>query len=295
MIAKILDGKDIAAKVRKEVSDAVLELKKNNANPGLATVIVGEDPASKVYIRNKNKSANELGIESFQYNLKDNIPEEELLNLISKLNNNLEVDGILVQLPLPKHINTESVIDAIRPDKDVDGFNVLNAGNLYLNKNSVIPCTPLGCIIMLHTLNISLKGLHAVIIGRSTIVGKPLSQLLLKENCTVTVVHSHTKDVKNFVKEADIVIAAVGIANYVQGDWIKKGSIIIDVGINRITKDGKTILVGDVDFEEAAKKASVISPVPGGVGPMTIACLLMNTVIQCAKHNNINLNNYFNF
>ena len=295
MIAKILDGKKIAAKVRKEVSDAVLELKKNNANPGLATVIVGEDPASKVYIRNKNKSANELGIESFQYNLKDNISEEELLNLISKLNNNLEVDGILVQLPLPNHINTESVVDAIRPDKDVDGFNVLNAGNLYLNKNGVIPCTPLGCIIMLHTLNISLKGLHAVIIGRSTIVGKPLSQLLLKENCTVTVVHSHTKDVKNFVKEADIVIAAVGIANYVQGDWIKKGSIIIDVGINRITKDGKTILVGDVDFEEAAKKASVISPVPGGVGPMTIACLLMNTVIQCGKHNNINLNNYFNF
>jgi len=295
MMAKILDGKEIAAKVRKEVSDAVLVLKKNNAKPGLATIIVGDDPASKVYVRNKNKSANELGIESFQYNLENNISEEELLNLIRKLNNNVEVDGILVQLPLPKHINTESVIDAIRPDKDVDGFNVFNAGNLYLNKKGIIPCTPLGCIIMLHTLNLSLKGLHAVIIGRSAIVGKPISQLLLKENCTVTVVHSHTKNIKNFIKQADIVIAAVGIANYVKGDWVKQGSIIIDVGINRITIDGKTKLVGDVDFEEVIKKASVISPVPGGVGPMTITCLLMNTVIQCAKHNNINLNNYFNF
>ena len=294
-MAKILDGKEIAAKVRKEVSDAVLVLKKNNAKPGLATIIVGDDPASKVYVRNKNKSANELGIESFQYNLENNISEEELLNLIRKLNNNVEVDGILVQLPLPKHINTESVIDAIRPDKDVDGFNVFNAGNLYLNKKGIIPCTPLGCIIMLHTLNLSLKGLHAVIIGRSAIVGKPISQLLLKENCTVTVVHSHTKNIKNFIKQADIVIAAVGIANYVKGDWVKQGSIIIDVGINRITIDGKTKLVGDVDFEEVIKKASVISPVPGGVGPMTITCLLMNTVIQCAKHNNINLNNYFNF
>ena len=239
----------------------------------------------------------ELGIKSFQYDLEENITEKELIKLINELNDNHEVDGILVQLPLPKHINTDIILDTIKPNKDVDGFHTINAGNLYLNRKAVIPCTPLGCLIMLRSLKVSLHGLRAVIIGRSNIVGKPMSQLLLKENCTVTVVHSYTKNIKEIVKESDIVVAALGIANYVKESWIKPGSIVIDVGINRIKENGKNKLVGDVEFDKIKNIASAITPVPGGVGPMTIACLLMNTVLQCSGNNNIELdnNNFKNF
>lgn len=293
MKAKIIDGKEIAAKVRKKVASAVVYLSKNNIYPGLATILVGDDPASKVYVDNKSKLAEEIGIKSFQYNLKSEVSESDLIKLINILNDNVEVDGILIQLPLPKHINTDLILDSISPNKDVDGFHTVNAGNLYLNKKSIIPCTPLGCLLMLYNLNISLNGLRAVIIGRSNIVGKPMSQLLLRENCTVTIVHSQTRNIEKIVKEADIVVAAVGIANYVKGSWIKAGAVVLDVGINRIKRNGKNKLLGDVDFDKIINKASAISPVPGGVGPMTIACLLMNTVIQCSNNKNIDLKNIF--
>ena len=294
MNTKIIDGKEIAAEVRKSVADAVKYLNKKNICPGLATILVGDDPASKVYVYNKSKLAKEIGIKSFQYNFDSTIEEADLIKLINKLNNNVEVDGILIQLPLPKHINTDLILDTISPCKDVDGFHTVNAGSLYLNKKSIIPCTPLGCLIMLYSLKRPLNGLRAVIIGRSNIVGKPMSQLLLRENCTVTIVHSQTRNIAEVVKEADIVVAAVGIANYVKESWIKPGAIVLDVGINRIMKNGKTKLSGDVDFNKIVNKASAISPVPGGVGPMTIACLLMNTVIQCGINKNIDLNNSFN-
>ena len=297
MNAQILNGKEIAAELRIRVAKAVTYLNKQGAYPGLATILVGRDPASSVYVANKSRLAKELGIKSFQYDLEENITEKELIKLIDELNDNHEVDGILVQLPLPKHINTDIILDTIKPNKDVDGFHTINAGNLYLNRKAVIPCTPLGCLIMLRSLKVSLHGLRAVIIGRSNIVGKPMSQLLLKENCTVTVVHSYTKNIKEIVKESDIVVAALGIANYVKESWIKPGSIVIDVGINRIKENGKNKLVGDVEFDKIKNIASAITPVPGGVGPMTIACLLMNTVLQCSSNNNIELdnNNFKNF
>ena len=297
MNAQILNGKEIAAELRTCVAKAVTYLNKQSVYPGLATILVGRDPASSVYVANKSRLAKELGIKSFQYNLEENITEKELIKLIHELNDNHEVDGILVQLPLPKHINTDIILDTIKPNKDVDGFHTINAGNLYLNRKAVIPCTPLGCLIMLRSLKVSLHGLRAVIIGRSNIVGKPMSQLLLKENCTVTVVHSYTKNIKEIVKESDIVVAALGIANYVKESWIKPGSIVIDVGINRIKENGKNKLVGDVEFDKIKNIASAITPVPGGVGPMTIACLLMNTVLQCSSNNNIELdnNNFKNF
>ena len=291
MNAQILNGKEIAAELRTCVAKAVTYLNKQSVYPGLATILVGRDPASSVYVANKSRLAKELGIKSFQYNLEENITEKELIKLIHELNDNHEVDGILVQLPLPKHINTDIILDTIKPNKDVDGFHTINAGNLYLNRKAVIPCTPLGCLIMLRSLKVSLHGLRAVIIGRSNIVGKPMSQLLLKENCTVTVVHSYTKNIKEIVKESDIVVAALGIANYVKESWIKPGSIVIDVGINRIKENGKNKLVGDVEFDKIKNIASAITPVPGGVGPMTIACLLMNTVLQCSSNNNIELDN----
>ena len=289
MSAKIIDGKVLATKVRNEVSKAVLELTKKNITPGLATVIVGNDVASSVYVKNKGKSAKEVGIKSFQYSLSEFVTENELLKLINDLNLNKDIDGILVQLPLPKQINSEIILNAVEPSKDVDGFNILNAGNIYLNRVGVIPCTPLGCLIMLRSITKSLKGMHAVIIGRSNIVGKPMAQLLLNEDCTVTTVHSKSNNIQKIVKEADIIVAAVGIPNLVKESWVKKGAIVIDVGINRVNYEDKVKLVGDVDFKEVESLASYITPVPGGVGPMTIACLLMNTVFQCARKNNLAL------
>ena len=262
---------------------------KKNITPGLATVIVGNDAASSVYVKNKGKFAKEVGIKSFQYSLSEFVTENELLKLINDLNLNKDIDGILVQLPLPKQINSEIILNAVEPSKDVDGFNILNAGNIYLNRVGVIPCTPLGCLIMLRSITKSLKGMHAVIIGRSNIVGKPMAQLLLNEDCTVTTVHSKSNNIQKIVKEADIIVAAVGIPNLVKESWVKKDAIVIDVGINRIHYEDKVKLVGDVDFKEVESLASFITPVPGGVGPMTIACLLMNTVFQCSRKNNLAL------
>ena len=289
MTAVIIDGKVLAAKIRNEVNKAVLELNKKGYTPGLATIIVGRDIASTLYVKNKSKFAKEVGIKSFQYSLSESVSENELIKLINELNDNSTIDGILVQLPLPKQINSELILDTINPNKDVDGFNLINAANIYLNRKGVIPCTPLGCLIMLRNIKKELKGMKAVIIGRSNIVGKPMAQLLLNEDCTVTIVHSQSHNIQEIVKEADIIIAAVGIANMVKGSWVKKGAIVIDVGINRIQTENNTKLVGDVDYSEVQQVASYISPVPGGVGPMTIACLLMNTVFQCTKKNNLSL------
>ena len=291
MAAKIIDGKLIASKVKEQVSIAVSDLNQKSIFPGLATIIVGNDAASSIYVKNKRKSAKEVGIESFQYEFPENIQEKELLELINELNLNSDVDGILVQLPLPKNINSDLIIDSIDVNKDVDGFNVINAGKTFIGRDSVIPCTPLGCLLMLKSIKIELKGKNAVIIGRSNIVGKPMAQLLLNEDCTVTIVHSKTFNIQALVKEADIVVAAVGSANLVKGSWIKKGAVLIDVGINRLKVEDKNILVGDINFNEVKDIASYITPVPGGVGPMTIACLLMNTVFQCAKRNNVSIPN----
>ena len=291
MVAKIIDGKLIASKVKEQVSIAVTDLNQKSIFPGLATIIVGNDAASSIYVKNKRKSAKEVGIKSFQYEFPENIQEKELLELINELNLNSAVDGILVQLPLPKHINSDLIIDSINVNKDVDGFNVINAGKTFIGRDSVIPCTPLGCLLMLKSIKIELKGKNAVIIGRSNIVGKPMAQLLLNEDCTVTIVHSKTFNIQALVKEADIVVAAVGSANLVKGSWIKKGAVVIDVGINRLKVEDKNILVGDINFNEVKDIASYITPVPGGVGPMTIACLLMNTVFQCAKRNNVSIPN----
>ena len=291
MAAKIIDGKLIASEVKEQVSVAVSDLNQKSIFPGLATIIVGNDAASSIYVKNKRKSAKEVGIESFQYELSENIQEKELLELINELNLNSDVDGILVQLPLPKNINSDLIIDSIDVNKDVDGFNVINAGKTFIGRDSVIPCTPLGCLLMLKSIKIELKGKNAVIIGRSNIVGKPMAQLLLNEDCTVTIVHSKTFNIQALVKEADIVVAAVGSANLVKGSWIKKGAVLIDVGINRLKVEDKNILVGDINFNEVKDIASYITPVPGGVGPMTIACLLMNTVFQCAKRNNVSIPN----
>ena len=291
MAAKIIDGKLIASKVKEQVSIAVTDLNQKSIFPGLATIIVGNDAASSIYVKNKRKSAKEVGIESFQYELPENIQEKDLLELINELNLNSDVDGILVQLPLPKHINSDIIIDSIDVNKDVDGFNVINAGKTFIGRDSVIPCTPLGCLLMLKSIKIELKGKSAVIIGRSNIVGKPMAQLLLNEDCAVTIVHSKTFNIQALVKEADIVVAAVGSANLVKGSWIKKGAVVIDVGINRLKVEDKNILAGDINFNEVKDIASYITPVPGGVGPMTIACLLMNTVFQCAKRNNVSIPN----
>jgi len=291
MAAKIIDGKLLASKVKEQVSIAVSDLNQKSIFPGLATIIVGNDAASSIYVKNKRKSAKEVGIESFQYELPENIQEKDLLKLINELNLNSDVDGILVQLPLPKHINSDLIIDAIDVNKDVDGFNVINAGKTFIGRDSVIPCTPLGCLLMLKSIKIELKGKNAVIIGRSNIVGKPMAQLLLNEDCAVTIVHSKTFNIQALVKEADIVVAAVGSANLVKGSWIKKGAVVIDVGINRLKVEDKNILAGDINFNEVKDIASYITPVPGGVGPMTIACLLMNTVFQCAKRNNVSIPN----
>ncbi len=284
-ITKIIDGKDFSSKLRADIALRVAKLTaEKNITPGLAVVLVGNDPASEVYVRNKNKQTIEAGMKSFEFNLPAETSEEELLKRIFELNNNPEVHGILVQLPLPGHINEEAVINAINPAKDVDGFTILNVGKLAIGGDAFIPCTPLGCLMLLRDAVGDLSGKHAVVIGRSNIVGKPMAALLLRESCTVTIAHSKTRDLPSILKTADIVVAAVGRADMVKGEWLKKGAVVIDVGINRITQsDGKTKLVGDVDFASCEGIASSITPVPGGVGPMTIACLLENTLRAALK------------
>ena len=275
----IIDGKKVAADLRADLKKKVAELKSNyNAVPGLTVVLVGEDSPSKIYVKNKEKFAKEVGMNSEVIRYPENVEEKVVLNKIKELNNNDKVSGILVQLPLPKHIDKRKVVETILPSKDVDGFHPMNVGNLSSGYDSNIPCTPLGCYLLLKTVEKNLNGKHAVVIGRSNLNGKPMTQLLLKENCTVTITHSKTRDLKAECSRADIVIAAVGRPKLVKGDWIKKGAIVIDVGINK-TDSG---LVGDVDFDEVSKVAKAITPVPGGVGPMTIACLLNNTV-ECFR------------
>ena len=275
----IIDGKKTAAELREKLKKKIAELKSTyNMAPGLTVILVGEDPASKIYVKNKEKFAKEVGINSEVIRYPGDIKEKELLNKINELNKNDKVSGILVQLPLPKHIDKRKVIETIDYAKDVDGFHPINVGNLSAGYDSSIPCTPLGCSLLLKKVEKNLSGKHAVVIGRSNLNGKPMTQLLLKENCTVTITHSKTKNLKAECLRADIIIAAVGIPKLVKGDWVKKGAIVIDVGINK-TDSG---LVGDVDFDEVSKVAKAITPVPGGVGPMTIACLLSNTV-ECFK------------
>ena len=271
----IIDGKKTAAELREELKKKVAKLKSTyNAVPGLTVILVGEDPASKIYVKNKEKFAKEVGMNSEVIRYPADLEEKKLLNKINELNKNNKISGILVQLPLPKHIDKRKVIETIDHTKDVDGFHPVNVGNLSSGYDSSIPCTPLGCSLLLKKAEKNLSGKHAVVIGRSNLNGKPMTQLLLKENCTVTVTHSKTKDLKAECLRADIIIAAVGIPKLVKGNWVKKGAIVIDVGINKIDSG----LVGDVDFEEVSKVAKAITPVPGGVGPMTIACLLSNTV-----------------
>ena len=271
----IIDGKKVAAELREKLKKKIDDLKsKHNAVPGLTVILVGEDAPSKIYVKNKEKSAIEVGINSEVIRYPANLEEKVLLDKIKELNGNNKVSGILVQLPLPKHIDKRKVLETIAPGKDVDGFHPVNVGNLSSGYDSSIPCTPFGCSLLIKKVEKNLSGKHAVVIGRSNLNGKPMTQLLLKENCTVTITHSKTKDLKAECLRADIIIAAVGIPKLVKGDWVKKGAIVIDVGINK-TNSG---LVGDVDFDEVSKVAKAITPVPGGVGPMTIACLLNNTV-----------------
>ena len=271
----IIDGKKVAAELREKLKKKVAELKSTyNAAPGLTVILVGEDAPSKIYVKNKEKFAKEVGMNSEVIRYPADLQEKELLNKIKELNKNDKVSGILVQLPLPKHIDKRKVIETIDHTKDVDGFHPVNVGNLSSGYDSSIPCTPLGCSLLLKKAEKNLSGKHAVVIGRSNLNGKPMTQLLLKENCTVTITHSKTKDLKAECLRADIIIAAVGIPKLVKGNWVKKGAIVIDVGINK-TESG---IVGDVDFDEVSKVAKAITPVPGGVGPMTIACLLSNTV-----------------
>ena len=288
MAANIIDGKAFAATVREKVAGHVTRLKEEHGiTPGLAVVLVGEDPASQVYVRSKGKQTVEVGMNSFEHKLDAETSEADLLALIDQLNNDPTVHGILVQLPLPKHLDEDLVINSIAPEKDVDGFHISNVGLLGTGQKSMVPCTPLGCLMMLRDYHGSLSGMDAVVIGRSNIVGKPMAQLLLGDSCTVTIAHSRTKDLPDVVRRADIVVAAVGRPEMVPGDWIKEGATVIDVGINRIERDGKNKLVGDVDFASCAERAGAITPVPGGVGPMTIACLLANTVTACCRANNL--------
>jgi len=284
MSAEIIDGKAVAASVREKVAHAVAGLvQEHGVQPALAVVLVGEDPASQVYVRNKGVATEKAGMRSIEHKLPETASEDEVVALVRKLNEDDAVDGILVQLPLPKHIASDRVINEIHPDKDVDGLTEANAGRLILGKTGLVPCTPQGSVILAKTVRDNLSGLNAVVIGRSILVGKPLAMLLLAENCTVTMAHSRTKDLAAVCREADILCAAVGIPRLVKADWVKKGAVVIDVGINRIEKDGKMRLVGDVDYEAAKEVAGAITPVPGGVGPMTIACLLRNTVIAAAR------------
>jgi methylenetetrahydrofolate dehydrogenase (NADP+)/methenyltetrahydrofolate cyclohydrolase len=286
MTADIIDGKAFAAGLRGRIAAAVPDfVARAGRKPGLAVVLVGEDPASQVYVRSKGKMTVEVGMASFEHKLDAGMPEEQLLALVRELNADRQIDGILVQLPLPKHMDEAAVIAAIDPDKDVDGFHVVNAGRLAVGAEGFVPCTPLGCLMLLKDRLGSLAGLNAVVIGRSNIVGKPMAQLLLRESCTVTIAHSRTQNLAAVVKTADIVVAAVGRPEMIKGDWIKPGATVIDVGINRVpgTEPGKTRLVGDVAYDEAAEVAGAITPVPGGVGPMTIAVLLRNTLVAAYR------------
>jgi len=292
MTAQLIDGKAFAARVRGQVAEHVARLKQDHGIvPGLAVVLVGEDPASQVYVRSKGKQTVEVGMTSFEHKLDASVSEEELIAVIDQLNADPAVHGILVQLPLPKHLNEDLVIGRIDPAKDVDGFHISNVGLLGTGQKSMVPCTPLGCLMMLRDHFGSLSGCEAVVIGRSNIVGKPMAQLLLGDSCTVTIAHSRTRDLPEVVRRADIVVAAMGRPEMVPGDWIKPGAVVIDVGINRIAAPekgaGKMKLVGDVDFSSCAEVAGAITPVPGGVGPMTIACLLANTLTATCRANDL--------
>jgi methylenetetrahydrofolate dehydrogenase (NADP+)/methenyltetrahydrofolate cyclohydrolase len=291
MAATLIDGTAFAATVRGKVAQHVARLAKaHGITPGLAVVLVGEDPASQVYVRSKGKLTVEVGMNSFEHRLPAETSEAELLALIDRLNGDPAVNGILVQLPLPGHLNEDLVINSIDPAKDVDGFHISNVGLLATGQKAMVPCTPLGCLMLLRAQLGNLSGLDAVVIGRSNIVGKPMAQLLLRDSCTVTVAHSRTRDIADVVRRADIVVAAVGRARMVPGDWIKPGAVVIDVGINRLPpaeEGGKGKLVGDVDFDSVRAVAGAITPVPGGVGPMTIACLLANTLTATCRANGL--------
>ena len=288
-MAKRIDGKAFAQGLRERVGAAVSSLQRDHGlTPGLAVVLVGEDPASQVYVRNKGKQTLEAGMKSFEHKLPDTTSETELLGLIDQLNADPDVHGILVQLPLPDQIDSHAVINAINPDKDVDGFHLINVGRLSTGAAGLVPCTPFGCLMLLKDELGDLSGKNAVVVGRSNIVGKPMAALLLAESCTVTIAHSRTQDLAGVCREADILVAAVGRPEMIPGDWVKPGATVIDVGINRIEgEEGKTRLVGDVDYASAEAVAGAITPVPGGVGPMTIACLLRNTVQAACAANGI--------
>jgi methylenetetrahydrofolate dehydrogenase (NADP+)/methenyltetrahydrofolate cyclohydrolase len=283
LTARLIDGRAAAAALRQRIAVQVAAFRSATGRaPGLATVLVGENPASAVYVRSKGKATLEAGMESFSHSLSPDTSQADLLALISRLNADPAVDGILVQLPLPPHIDANTIILAIDPDKDVDGFHPVNAGRLAIGLPGFVPCTPLGCLMLLKDTLGELAGLHAVVVGRSNIVGKPMAQLLLKESCTVTIVHSRTRDLPSITRQADILVAAIGRPKMIVGDWLKPGATVIDVGINR-TDDG---LVGDVDFASASQVAAAITPVPGGVGPMTIACLIRNSFVSAARREN---------
>lgn len=282
--ADIIDGKAFAATLRQKVATQVTRLKAEyGIVPGLAVVMVGENPASTVYVRNKERMTAEVGMNGHAFRLPADASETELLNLIGRLNADTAIHGILVQLPLPAHMDARKVINTITPEKDVDGFHVVNAGLLATGQEAMVPCTPLGCLMLLRDRLGSLAGYKALVVGASNIVGKPMAQLLLAEKCTVSIAHSRTRDLEAEVRQAEILVVAAGRAELIPGEWIRPGAVVIDVGINRIERDGKAVLVGDVAFEEAAKVAGAITPVPGGVGPMTIACLLANTLTACCR------------
>ena len=293
MVAKLIDGKSFAVQIRSEIATQVKGLLDSKSiKPGLAVILVGEDPASQVYVRSKGKQTIEVGMNSYEYKLDRHVSEGELLGLIEKLNSDENVNGILCQLPLPDHLNSDLVINSINPEKDVDGFHISNVGLLATGQKSMVPCTPLGCLMMLRSELGDLSGKNAVIIGRSNIVGKPMAHLLIKDSCTVTIAHSRTKNIEELCRSADILVAAVGRPEIVKANWIKEGAAVIDVGINRVEVDPEISskgykIVGDVDFESAKSKAGFITPVPGGVGPMTIACLLANTLTACCRTNGL--------
>jgi len=297
MATSIIDGKDYASRLRRKLKIAVNDLKdKYKITPGLAVVLVGNDPASEIYVRNKGIQTKEAGMNSFEYRLPESTSEDDLLAKVEQLNSDKSVNGILVQFPVPKHMEQQKIIERILPSKDVDGLHPVNSGYLASGLKGLVPCTPQGASLLIKDTLPSLSGLHAVIVGRSNLVGKPIAQLLLRENCTVTICHSRTKNLKEICLSADILVAAVGIPEMVKGDWVKDGAVVIDVGINRLPApekgEGKTKLVGDVDFGEAGKKSSAITPVPGGVGPMTIACLLLNTLAATCSQNDIDFSDF---
>ena len=287
-MSKVIDGKQFADNLCEKLKAEVATLQEqHNLSPCIAVVLVGEDPASQVYVRNKVRRCEQLGIKSIEHRLSAETSEADLLTLINELNNDSAIHGILVQLPVPDQINDKAVLAAISPKKDVDGFHIENVGAMAVGENQMVPCTPLGSLMMLQDHLGDLSGKHAVVIGRSNIVGKPMATLLLQQSCTVTIVHSRTVDIESICRQADILVAAVGIPNFVKADWVKEGAVVIDVGINRIEVDGKSRLVGDVDFDDVQSKVSAITPVPGGVGPMTIACLMYNTVAAAKMQNGL--------